>query len=459
MKKYLPYLFGLFLLFTGVEVWAQGYPAPHKFNTIDYPYDNTGIDAFGRSKVSNPKRLFESKHISDKLENLWMYIQEGTTEGVIFNYKTASVDLVVPANTTARITKATHRTWSYQSGMSQHVMFTAVMARKQDGLTQTFLYGNEENGIYFSQQGDDYYWGLRSNVSGTVVDTTVGLNDTTNPWHVDTDNAESALANSLKESLQDNPGMLARGIIVWFDMQWLGTGRVRCGFEINGKTVVMHEFHNSFFTPNAFMQSGSQQCRYIIENDGTAKKATFRTLCTSVVSEGGQELFSSGNSISTGYIAGIGTNETSVLAIRAVTHHINGATNFRDIFLNDINTYSDSQTLTVKVYHVQSPADVQGLFQKANSRSSIMYATSGGAAGLNISNGTATLIFEHDVPAALVGVSQLPGSNSAGRGKLDPFNIISLDATGQSEFFLLFNVFAKTSTTDVKVNVTLGETE
>jgi hypothetical protein len=71
------------------------------------------------------------------------------------------------------------------------------------------------------------------------------------------------------------------------DFQWLGVGRVRCGFVHNGQTIVAHEFYNSNFLPTVYMSNPNLPIRCEIQNTGITTGAYFDQICATVISEGG----------------------------------------------------------------------------------------------------------------------------------------------------------------------------
>jgi hypothetical protein len=113
------------------------------------------------------------------------------------------------------------------------------------------------------------------------------------------------------------------------DFQWLGVGRVRYGFDINGLVVYVHESVHANRTTDVYMASPNLPVRFEIVNTGAVAVAqSLKQLCAAVISEGGEAeekgvLFSTNtvnvtvNSPTTGKV---------VLAIRP-SLTFNGATN------------------------------------------------------------------------------------------------------------------------------------
>ncbi len=84
------------------------------------------------------------------------------------------------------------------------------------------------------------------------------------------------------------------------DIEWLGVGDVRCGFVVDGKMLPAHIFHNDNVNIVPYMTTASLPLRYEIKNTGvTASNSTLKQICSTVISEGGYELYGSQQAIQT----------------------------------------------------------------------------------------------------------------------------------------------------------------
>lgn len=126
---------------------------------------------------------------------------------------------------------------------------------------------------------------LRSYVSGTVQET-VALQDS---WNYDPMKGNGPSRYTID---------LTRTQIFFMDIEWLGVGSVRTGFFINGKPCICHIFHNAnqpstntYDSSKPYMTTACLPVRVELENTAaTGSISIFRTICTSVISEGGYEL-------------------------------------------------------------------------------------------------------------------------------------------------------------------------
>jgi hypothetical protein len=75
--------------------------------------------------------------------------------------------------------------------------------------------------------------------------------------------------------------------LAWIDFQWLGVGRVRCGFVHNGELITAHEYYHSNVLPTVYIANPNLPVRCEIRNTGTTTGGAFDQICSTVMSEGG----------------------------------------------------------------------------------------------------------------------------------------------------------------------------
>ena len=73
------------------------------------------------------------------------------------------------------------------------------------------------------------------------------------------------------------------------DFEWLGSGRVRFGFNIAGETVYCHQMLNANVLSTVYMSTPNLPVRYEISNDGSGALSSVVQICSTVMSEGGQQ--------------------------------------------------------------------------------------------------------------------------------------------------------------------------
>jgi len=235
----------------------------------------TNLDAFGRLRISDPFTLFDSFHRFQDNGKITEY-----TAGTASSTHDANAGCIVMTVGSAsgdRIYRESAKTFAYQPGKSLLILQTFCMAPAQANLRQRQGYFDTANGIFIEQAGASLYLVRRTSTSGTVQETRVAQNS----WNQDTLTGTGASGYTLD---------ITRTQIFWMDIEWLGVGTVRTGFVINGKFVHVHSFHHANILTLPYMTTACLPVRVELENTGATTGASYRVICTSVISEGGYEL-------------------------------------------------------------------------------------------------------------------------------------------------------------------------
>ena len=284
----------------GGEQFETHIEADHRGRVIQKGPDSGALDAFGRQRFSQPFTLFDSMLRYTKRTDLW---DESTVGGGTTNFLTneSSLELkttVASGDTTLRRSR---RRFPYQPGKSLLFMGSFVGNQPITGLTQEIGYFDDNNGVILRASGTTIQFVVRSSATGTVQENVVSQAQ----WNIDT----FATFDFTKAN------------IFVTDLEWLGVGRVRCGFVIDGEIRYCHEFNHSNNIDKVYMTSAILPASYRLHNSSAiASPAVLKQICTSVVSEGGFQ--PTGPIYITGRGAGSFTaisSETMVAAIRMVS--------------------------------------------------------------------------------------------------------------------------------------------
>lgn len=244
---------------------------------IKFDNDNTGSDAFGRQRVSSPYTVYDIKQ-NTSAQPLFYDDQEVSGSGTssVYNNDKASVTMSVAGGTAGKRVRQT-KVWSqYQPGKSQMLIFSGNFRGAVPGVTKRSGMFFDSWGLFYQVDGTGISAVIRTNNTGSPVDTAVHQNN----WNVDKlDGTGSSGINLDLEKAQ-------LGVI---DYEWLGVGQVRFCFKFDGRIVEVHRFTHSNSNEEVYMSNPNAPFRYEIENDGSGAAATFDHICVSVQSEGGQE--------------------------------------------------------------------------------------------------------------------------------------------------------------------------
>ncbi len=275
--------------------------------------DNATIDAFGRARFSNPYTIFDSKQIVDKQSLFWDESITGAGAASTHNANQASTTLSVANATVSTVIRQTKRRFNYQPSKSHLIFMTGVLGAGATGITRRIGYFDGNNGLFFQLSGTTLSVVRRTNVTGTPVDTVT----TQSNWNIDKLDGTGRSKFTINTSLPQ---------IFFVDFEWLGVGRVRYGFVINGQIVICHEsYHaNVLGITTVYMSSPNLPLRYEISNSGAGGAASLVHICSSVISEGGMEQNGPNFSVdrsSTAYVTGNNTSLHPLLSIRLKSNY------------------------------------------------------------------------------------------------------------------------------------------
>lgn len=246
--------------------------------------DGGSVDAFGKLRISEPYTLFDSKQIfndpdiADNAENYPLFwdnqqISGGGT-GTLFNVNRASTTLSVSTNTAGTRVRQTKQRFNYQPGKSLLIILTGLFGNTASGNTKRYGYYDGSNGVFYQDSGGVLSVVIRSFVSSVAIDTVVNQSD----WNLDT------LDGNGPSGVKLDP---AKAQILFFDLEWLGVGRVRFGFFIDGMPIYCHEALHSNRIGSVYMSNPNLPVRGEIINNGTGGADSLELICATVISEGG----------------------------------------------------------------------------------------------------------------------------------------------------------------------------
>lgn len=249
-------------------------------------------DAFGRLRFSQPFTLFDSSHRFND-NGLWVTSNTASNSSHTFVENQSTVDMNVGTTANAEVIRETTKVFSYQPGKSLLIMNSVAFSQPKANVRQRVGYFGKSNGIYLENDGNTNYLVVRTNTSSTVTETRVAQSD----WNVDKfDGTGYSTQLGFERTALD----IGKANIFWIDVEWLGVGDVRCGFVVDGKMLPAHIFHHENQITVPYMTTASLPLRLEIKNTGvTASNSTLSQICSTVISEGGYELYGSQQAVGT----------------------------------------------------------------------------------------------------------------------------------------------------------------
>lgn len=268
--------------------------------------DNASIDAFGKLRVSEPRTLFDSKYITNKLPYSYDEVLSGSATSTFIRG-----DSCVALSTTAvndLVIRQTFIHFNYQPGKSLQAIFTGLFEPQTNIIKRIGLFQGlstipylPSDGIYLQSLNDTVSFHIHK-VGGTPLHLSAAQVD----WNVDRLDGTGPSGLTID---------FTKAQIITFDYEWLGIGRVRCGFMLGGQTHYTHYFDNINTLTQPYLTSPNHPVRYEIRQIG-AGSGLLKQICSTVVIEGGEE--NVGTSLTAELSGGISVDTTirPLLALR-----------------------------------------------------------------------------------------------------------------------------------------------
>ena len=244
------------------------------FNTVRTKLqDSADVDAFGRLRVSTPFTIFNSKQLYNSGTLDWTF-KAINGASASYSERQASSILYVTNTSASKATKQTKNIFYYQPGKSFFTLMTFNFKGGINGIVKRLGYFNDDDGIFLEHNGTDVNFVIRDSVDGFVKETRVSQSN----WSID-----KLDGSGPSQIVLD----LTKTHVFTIDFQWLGVGRVRCGFDIDGRQITAHEFNHANIKEHVYISSPNLPIRYEIENFTGINSSSMEQICCSVVSEGG----------------------------------------------------------------------------------------------------------------------------------------------------------------------------
>ena len=233
------------------------------------------MDAFGDLKVSNAHTIATYEHTCDSNDDLYTTI---TSNGGSYAHDpgTASILLTTTTNVSSSVQRISNRCHYYLPGSGQLILLTVGLGDVgKSNNTRNWGVATENNGIFFNLAGTTLNFVLRSNTSGSPVETVIPRAS----WNIDKLDGTG---------LSDITLNLSKVQIYWIDYQWLGAGRVRFGVVApDGARITAHIIQNAGSHSTVYMRQPHLPIRLENYNTGVVSGGSdLRFNCASVKTEG-----------------------------------------------------------------------------------------------------------------------------------------------------------------------------
>ena len=343
--------------------------------------DTTAIDAFGRQRVAEPFTLGDYKHIYglnvDFVDSI-----SGAGSSISFQPNQACARIITGIGSTAYSVHQTRAYHHYQPGKSQLIFSSFNFYAPQQNATKRTGYFDDRDGIYLEQVGlstsnginagiGTHNWVIRTYTSGIATETRIPQSQ----WNIDPCDGTGPSGFHID---------FTKTQVAYIDFQWLGVGRVRCGFAHDGKLIVAHQFLHSNNLDKVYISNPNLPVRYEVRNTGVGIGASMDQICATVASEGGYS--ESGIDFSHTMITERTTptpagTEFPLIAIR-LKSTFNTLPNRMSVKLNNLSIHAETNSISFRVIRLGGNANIglttlgQGtVWTSAGNNSGVEYCT------------------------------------------------------------------------------------
>jgi hypothetical protein len=291
------------------------------------------ISTFGGLIAESPESSRQYVYAYDEKPNEFYDVTAGS--GTL-SYVSGERSILLDTNFTASgdlVTRQSHLYHPYQPGTTTKVLQTMVVGDAgKANVRRRWGYFDENNGVFWELDGTTLYVVIRSDTTGSVVDTRVAQAD----WNRDQLDGTTDFVLDITKSN-----------IYWIDLQWLGVGIVRFGiYEADGRKTTCHVFQNPNNNSAAYMRSATLPIRFECENTDTAVSSSeLKNICSVVQLVGTikRQFNSFGFTCTASTSIGPSDGETPVFAIKPKAS-INGIVNHGLIIPKEVTVYSDADS-------------------------------------------------------------------------------------------------------------------
>ena len=305
---------------------------------VAYPLDSGVTDSFGRQRISQPTTLFDAKLIGDNRPLLWDDKEtSGSGTSSTYSADRSDVKMETTASTAGTRVRQSFKRFNYFTAKSQVIFMTFAKAGSSIGMTKRIGYFEDNDGLFFQSKDGTLSFVVRSSTSGSAVDTVINQGS----WNLDRLDGTGASGYTLDPD---------KGNILVIDFEWLGVGRVRFGFVIDGKIIYCHAVNNANNIDAVYMKCPNQPVRYEISNSGSGTSDLYMyAICASVSTEGEREKTGFPHAYGLDSVATLtGTTKTwAMLGLRLKTTRLNTS-----VILNSLQAYCTTTDGVLVTVHV-----------------------------------------------------------------------------------------------------------
>ena len=239
-----------------------------------FPEGTPQFDAFGRMQVSEMLAVGEYYHVGeDQPGKYW----NDTANGGQIQYSASTSSITYRTNTVAgsKAYRTTNQYHPYKPATSNLAYISAAVGDiGKANVIREWGYFDDLNGFGFRLNGTTLQVFMRSDVTGSVVETVVNQMN----WN------DNILDNSTGSDFVLD---ITKLNIYWMDFEWLGAGSVRLGVVTpDGRRITCHQFTNTNSVTNPYMRTATLPLRWGQKNtEISASTSELKVVASAVFTE------------------------------------------------------------------------------------------------------------------------------------------------------------------------------
>lgn len=293
--------------------------------------DSASNDAFSRLRTSNPETLFDGSLVDNCHNEIF---DLSFNNGANFTYNQHASTFTFDVSRSGQFVKRqSHYRARYQPGKSLLILASFDFGIfVPPGSYQRVGYFDDDEGIYFQQTSTGLSWNLKSESFNDIISVPQAN------WNIDPLNGSGPSGVTLD---------ITQTQIIIIDLQWLGVGRVRVGFQYKGRILYVHQFTVDDLTV-PYTRTPYQPVRYEVgTSTDQSQNVSIKQICCSMISEGGyQPLGYLRSYITEGTITTNINNYIPILSIRLKQPFYRG-----QIFPISFSAYASNQLIFLKLFY------------------------------------------------------------------------------------------------------------
>jgi hypothetical protein len=185
-----------------------------------------------RLKVAPYQTVFFNTFQYGKETDVWDEQVVGVGATATYNANSSNVIMQVGSAAGSKVIRQTRNVMRYIPGRSATLAFAIRLDTPQVGIRRRFGLFDENNGVYFEDDGGTYSYVIRSNTSGIVTETRV-TRDNWNGEKFDGNGYTGVTADATKQQM------------ISINYEWYGAGLVEFAWLMQNETIPSHTFDNS----------------------------------------------------------------------------------------------------------------------------------------------------------------------------------------------------------------------